>query len=156
PASGIECDTTDNVKEGNFNFTVAVAAEAGNPQVALVVQTADGCVKEDTQTPVLLTAATADATDQLTSVTVTGLTGWSVDLGALNTALAGTGTATFVNGVLTITFTASVQNFSQVVQMTPPADTDVDAPVTVTAHAQDITDHTVTSSASVNPTLMVD
>ena len=137
---------------------MTIAGEAGEPEVALTVNGV-GYFKEDTSNDVTISASTADATDELTSLVVEGLSDWSVDGGDLTAleALTDVDTATFAGGTLTITFNSGVTSFNyNALTLTPPEDTDADSALTVTANVQDQSDNSATNSSVVNPTLVVD
>ncbi|MDF1588136.1 MAG: retention module-containing protein [Gammaproteobacteria bacterium] len=151
-------DGFDNVKDDTANFSVTVTPGSDEPIAALTVS-GDGYFKEDVPNDVTIEAHTADSTDELTSMTLAGLTGWTINAADL-TALAAdpdVNTVTFVGGVLTITFNSGVEDFTySALTLTAPQDTDADTAVTLTANVQDKTDNTVTNSVVVNPTLVVD
>ena len=76
PGSGAEPDLDDNSREGSFDFSLEVEGQVGTPSVGLAVN-GDGVFKEDQANTVSLNAAAGDATDQLTSLEVSGLD-WGV------------------------------------------------------------------------------
>lgn len=156
--SDTEDDLTDNADSGSTDFSVSVTGGVGTPNVGLTVN-GDGYFKEDTANDVTLSASTADATDELTTLVVEGLSGWTVDgadITALE-ALADVDTAVFAAGTLTITFNDGVTSFNYgTLTLTPPEDTDADSPLTVTANVQDQTDNSLTTNAQATPTLVVD
>ena len=131
-----ECDSDDNVATVDASVDVAGGA-AGAPEVGLVVQTEDGCIKEDSETDVLISADTTTAGDSLTQVVVTAPAGWVLGaaVGGDITAVAGEG-----SNVLTLTLAGGVTDFDELIQATPPADSDVDAGFTVEATAVDGSD----------------
>ena len=131
-----ECTTGDNVATVEASAEVAGGA-AGTPDVGLVVQTPDGCIKEDTETDVLISADTATPGDSLTQVVVTAPAGW-----VLGAAIGGdiTGVAGDGSNVLTLTLAGGVTDFDELIQATPLADSDVDAGFTVEATAVDGSD----------------
>jgi len=157
PASGGEPDITDNVVTNDVPFSVTVNPTASPPDASVTVN-GDGYFKEDVPNDVTLHAQVGDPTDQLTSVVVQGLSGWTVDaadLTALN-ALSDVNTATFVGGTLTITFNAGVETFDfTTLTLTPPADTDVDSDITITANVEDKTDNSATDTFTSAPTTLV-
>jgi hypothetical protein len=130
--SGEECDDANNVatdQDGEQETGNAV----GTPDVNLVVG-GDGCVEEDTATPIQITANAATAGDLLTQVVITAPAGWvlSAAVGGDITNVSGGGTNT-----LTLTLTGTQSSFSDSVTATPPNDTDVDAVFNVQATAAD-------------------
>ncbi|MFT6624117.1 MAG: hypothetical protein ACJAZI_000176, partial [Cycloclasticus sp.] len=132
---------------------------AVEPEAAVVINGELGYFKEDTANDVTLSASTADSTDELTSLTLSGLTGWSLDGADITAlvALADVDTAVFAGGTLTITFVSGVESFNYTaLTLTPPADTDADTAVVLTANVQDKTDNSVTNTKVVNDTFEVD
>ena len=138
---------------------MSVSGGAGEPEAAVVINGELGYFKEDTANDVTLSASTADSTDELTSLTLSGLIGWALDgtdITALE-ALADVDSAVFAGGTLTITFVSGVENFNYTaLTLTPPADTDTDTAVVLTANVQDKTDNSVTNTNVVNDTFVVD
>ncbi len=161
PGSGQEPETSDNVREGAFEFSATVRGDIGVPEVSIVVNSTDAGAyfKEDLPHDVTLSASVSNSTDELTSLVVEGLT-WGVSGGELSDleALADVASATFVGGTLTITFVPGVESFTYTeLTMTPPEDTDVDlSGVVITANAQDKTTPALTASNSAGTTFVVD
>ncbi|MCB9946702.1 MAG: hypothetical protein H6842_02610 [Rhodospirillaceae bacterium] len=164
PASGEERILDNNVVLETFNFTIDVGSVVRPPDVALTLGGDDPVVKEDTTTGLTLASTVDDpASDVLTEITVSGFTaGWVIDVAALNNAMALAGvpaTATFAGGVLTITFDAgsTETDFSQVILVTPPAETDVDlSGLVLSSTARDTLDATLTATGTGESTIIVD
>ena len=100
---------------------------------------ANNCVLEDTQEPIQFTATPQDANSHITQIVISGLTNWTVDTNTAHiTASSGSVTgATFVAGVLTLTISGAAAGAAETVavNMQAPANSDVDAHVTMTATA---------------------
>ncbi len=158
PSGDVEFDTTNNTVTETFDFSIEVGDEVVEPTVGLTRDGEPPFIFEDTQGPLLLEAAAADASDELTEVTVSGFTaGWELDIDALNTALTGIGSATFDGTTLTITFTTPQQTFAQEILLTPPVDTDVDlSDLTLTASARDISTPSLTAVGTGNVDVILD
>ncbi|NIA72502.1 type I secretion C-terminal target domain-containing protein [Pelagibius litoralis] len=131
-----ECDETNNVAIAMDDQTVSGEA-AGEPDVGLVVQTPDQCIKEDTTAQVKITADVTTPGDTLTQVVITAPAGWVLN------ALADAQVDSSAGGggnVLTLTLVGGVENFEGLIEATPPADSDVDATFNVEATAVDGSD----------------
>ena len=131
----VECDDSD---ADNIATVVAEdevpGGEVGVPEVGLVVQTPDECIDEDTQADVQITANVTTPGDQLTEIVVTAPADWVLDavVGGEIAGVAGGG-----SNVLTLTLNPGVTAFDELIQATPPADSDVDATFNVAATAVD-------------------
>ncbi|MDD2664875.1 MAG: retention module-containing protein, partial [Dechloromonas sp.] len=138
-------NTTNDSYTDTANFSVTVAGGSVNPSAAVQVGSESNVVLEDGTIAVTVTAAAGNATDELTGVTITLPDGWTATIGSTNY------TGTF-------SLSASGQNFSQVLQVTPGGeDTDVDGVITAVASARDISDPLVTAdSLPASGTVVVD
>ncbi|HVI92238.1 MAG TPA: cadherin domain-containing protein [Dongiaceae bacterium] len=153
--SGLEFDTGDNAKNDSADFSLTVNPHVTAPTVGAAIE-GTGFFKEDVANTVGFTATPQEPTDHITTITVTGLTGWTVNSGTITLSNGTVGSTSFAGGVLTINVSGATDGtpVTAHVTMTPPADSDVDAAITVTATAAD---HALSATSSATAgTLVVD
>ena len=119
----------------------------------------EGYLSEDTPGSIRLFAQTRDATDELTTMVITGLV-WGLAAGELDLldAEAAVDSAEFADGTLTIVFAAGVESFEFAsLVLTPSEDSDVDLDqVTATVSVRDKSDTSKTEQTVLETSLVVD
>ena len=178
PTSGTEPDTTNNSDVDVYDFIVGFA---GTPTGDLLVDgQAGGTIPEDTLTPVTLTAAVDDATQEVvTSIVIAGLPtssdNWTVDASALQAAVVALGgtidlTNLDTTGTIVITFdqadgvtdlvadaAALVPALVPSIDVTPPTNSDEDfAGVSVSVTGTDISSGATATGGTPDIPLIVD
>ncbi len=136
-AHGYECTDANNSRTETFNFSVPVDY-APPPTASVAVDGAD-CLLEDTQGTLAFTATPQSAGDSITQIVIAGFPGgWTVN--AASVALTGTYTSFTANysaGTLTINIVGATTAITGTVDVTPPADSDVDITLSISATAVD-------------------
>jgi len=166
PASGAEPDTSDNTWTDSVSFTVTVTPGEVSPSAAIGLPSGVAAIKEDsTDNVVEFSAASGDASDELTSVVIElpGVAPGDLDVSQIE-GEAGVDSVVVseAGGTTTITVSfedaADLTGFSSSFTLDAPVeDGDVDiAGVTITANAKDITDAAQTGSGNFVTTIPVD
>ncbi|HVJ43366.1 MAG TPA: calcium-binding protein, partial [Dongiaceae bacterium] len=153
--SGLEFDSSDNAKSDSANFSLTVNPHVTAPTVGATVE-GIGYFKEDVANTVDFTATPQEPTDHITTIVVSGLSNWTVNSGTITLSNGTVGSTSFAGGVLTINVSGATDGtpVTAHVTMTPPADSDADAAISVTATAAD---HALlATSSAVAGTLVVD
>src|SRR3546814_220462 len=139
---GVECTDDNNSVTETFNFTVPVDNTEA-PVASIGVRQGD-CLFEDTRGTLALTADPQGAGDTITEVVISGFpASWDVDLLSLQLGGGLTSpddyTYNFDSGVLTITLTGAAADatVTGMIDVTPNADSDLDAQLIINATAED-------------------
>ncbi|MDP2206028.1 MAG: type I secretion C-terminal target domain-containing protein [Alphaproteobacteria bacterium] len=159
--SGVEDDFDDNKTQITKELTVTFKPVADVPNLAVE----NGQIKEDgaahpDSKNLKITASLNDPDgSEILVITVSGfLPGWDVDVNNVGSAYGVSGSYDSTTGVWTLTLPQGVTSFSGELVATPPADSDVDVNLVVTATAHEVVNGVIVDSASntANAAIVVD